>query len=382
MTITIFSFVTSLLLFNIYIFLIAVIRPHNIFLFRFGIIPIILLIAACIFRLIFFVELPFTTVLGSKVVFPAIFKFFMTELFINPILIHVHDLFIAVWALGSIYHIQKYIRQVIFLNKLADSVRETQDMRIISCMNELLVESGKNTKVKIVQSHEISIPMITGFLKPVIYLPYTDFSDGDLRNILMHEWTHFLHKDAWAKLFVNLISAVFWWNPFVHTLKNELSQALELRCDLSIISRMDNENRLTYLESIIKIIKDANNNKLHKSHSSMGSTALVTINRDENILQRFNLVLNYNTCKNRNMLSSAIICIFILLSVFASYGFVVQPVHHPTIERGYEESFTISPQNSYLVLNEDGTYSLYIDNKYISLIKYIDVEPFSLLPIK
>jgi len=378
MTITIFSFVTSFLLFNIYIFLIAVIRPRNIFLFRFGIIPIVLLIAACIFRLVFFVELPSSTVLQSEVIYPIILNFFTAKVF----KVHVYELVIAVWVVGSIYYLQKYIRQLIFLNRLANSVRETQDMRIISCMNDLLVESGKNTKVKIVQSHEISIPMITGFIKPVIYLPYTDFSDGDLRNILMHEWTHFLHKDAWTKLFISLISSVFWWNPFIRILRNELSQTLELRCDLSITSRMDNENRLIYLESIVKVIKDANNNKLHKTHSSMDSTALVAINRDENILQRFNLVLNYNTCKNRNMFSSTIICIFILLSVIASYGFVVQPLYPNPVITEHEDVFMINPESSYLIRNTDGTYSLYIDNKYVSLIKYIDVKPFSSLPIK
>jgi len=378
MTITVFSFVTSLLLFNVYIFLIAVIRPRNIFLFRFGIIPIMLLIAACIFRLVFFVELPSSTVLQSEVIYPVILNFFTAKVF----KVHVYELVIAVWVIGSIYYIQKYIHQLVFLNKLANSVRETQDMRIISCMDKLLAESGKNTKVKIVQSHEISIPMITGFLKPVIYLPYTDFSDGDLRNILMHEWTHFLYKDAWAKLFISLISSVFWWNPFVHILKNELNQTLELRCDLSIISRMDNENRLIYLESIVKIIKDANNNKLYKSHSSMGSTALVAINKDENILQRFNFVLNYDTSKNRNMFSSAIVCIFILLSFIASYGFVVQPAHHnPTITE-YEDVFSIKPENAYLMLNGDGTYSVYSDNQFRFNIDKINSEPFLSLPIK
>ncbi len=378
MTITVFSFVTSLLLFNVYIFLIAVIRPRNIFLFRFGIIPIMLLIAACIFRLVFFVELPSSTVLQSEVIYPVILNFFTAKVF----KVHVYELVIAVWVIGSIYYIQKYIRQLVFLNKLANSVRETQDMRIISCMDKLLAESGKNTKVKIVQSHEISIPMITGFLKPVIYLPYTDFSDGDLRNILMHEWTHFLYKDAWAKLFISLISSVFWWNPFVHILKNELNQTLELRCDLSIISQMDNENRLIYLESIVKIIKDANNNKLYKSHSSMGSTALVAINKDENILQRFNFVLNYDTSKNRNMFSSAIVCIFILLSFIASYGFVVQPLYPNPVITEHEDVFMLNPESSYLVLNEDGTYSLYFNDKYICFIENRSIEPFSLLPIK
>lgn len=378
MIITVFSFVTSLILFNIYIFLIAVIRPRNIFLFRFGIIPVILLIAACIFRLIFFVELPFTKVLRSEVIYPAVLDFFTAEIFE----IHVYELLFAVWIAGSIYYLQKYIRQLIFLNKLANSLIETQDERIISCMNEITAESGKNTKVKIVQSNEISVPMIAGFFKPVIYLPYTNFTDVDLKNILMHEWIHFLHKDAWTKLFVNLISVVFWWNPFVHILKNELSQTLELRCDLSIISRMEHENHLIYLESIIKVIKYANNKSLHKLRSAVGITQLVSINGNENMTQRFEIILNYLSCKKRNMLSSVIVCVFILLSVVASYGFVVQPAHIAPEVTEHDDVYIITPETSYLVQNEDGTYSVYIDNNYMGTIENRYDEQFSSLPVK
>lgn len=378
MIITVFSFVTSLLLFNIYIFLIAVIRPRNIFLFRFGIIPVVLLITACIFRLILFVELPFSKVLTSEVIYPAIVDFFTAEI----IGIHVYELLIAVWIIGSIYNLQKYIRQLIFLNKLSSSLMETQDKRIISCMDEIMAESGKTARVKIIQCNEIAVPMIAGFFKPVIFLPYTDFSDIGLKNILTHEWTHFLHKDAWTKLFVSAISIVFWWNPFMPVLKNELNQTIELRCDLRVISHMEQEDRLIYLESIIKIIKYANNNNLHKLRSSAVSTPFVAVKRDENILQRFSVVSNYDTCKRRNIFSSAVVCTLIVLSFVASYGVVLQPLYAPTVEKTDEESFSITPESSYLVDNGDGTYSLYIDNNFIATVDNKNVELLSSLPIK
>lgn len=378
MIITVFSFVTSLLLFNVYIFLIAVIRPRNIFLFRFGIIPVVLLIAACVFRLIFFVELPFSKVLTSEVIYPAILSLFTAEI----LGMQVYELLVSVWIAGSAYYLYKYVHQLFFLGKLANALVETQDKRILSCMNEIVRASGKNTKVKVIQSNQIAVPMITGFFKPVIYLPNTDFSDIDLKNILSHEWTHFLHKDAWIKLSVNLISIIFWWNPFVHILKNELSQTLELRCDLGVISRMEHTNRLIYLESIVKIIKYANNNNLHKLHTTDGTAALVIVKRDEKILQRFNMVSNYEICRKRNMLSSSVVCALIVLSFIASYGVVLQPLYHPTAEIAEEESFGIEAENTYLVLNEDGTYSLYMDGEYVSIIKYRNVEPFVSLPVK
>ncbi len=378
MIITVFSFVTSLLLFNIYIFLIAVIRPRNIFLFRFGIIPVVLLITACIFRLIFFVELPFSKILRSEVIYPAILDFFTAEI----MGIHVYELLIAVWIIGSIYNLQKYIRQLIFLNKLSGSLMETQDKRIISCMDEIMAESGKTAEVKIVQCNEIAVPMIAGFFKPVIFLPYTDFSDIDLKNILTHEWTHFLHKDAWTKLFVSAISIVFWWNPFMPVLKNELNQTIELSCDLSVISRMEHEDRLIYLESIIKIIKYANYNNLHKLRSTAGSTPFVAVKRDENILQRFSVVSNYDTCKRRNIFSSAFVCTLIILSFVASYGVVLQPAHFTPEVTENEDVFKMNTETSYLILNDDSTYSLYIDNKFIATVDNRETELLSSLPVK
>ncbi len=265
MTVTLFSVITSILLCNIYIIIIAFMRQRNSFIIRFSLIPLALLIVAGIMRLICFVEFPNTTVLGSEIIFPEILNFLNIQLFAAyncAFAIHIYDILLIVWIIGSIYNFQKYLRQSLQLNKSISAIHGTQDMRIISCMNDILSESHKNTKVKIIQSEEIIIPMITGFFKPVICLPKVQYSDNELRNILLHEWTHFLHKDALVKLSMYLVSSVFWWNPFVHILKRELNHILEIQCDLSITSQMNKQSRIRYLESIIKVIRAANKSAL------------------------------------------------------------------------------------------------------------------------
>lgn len=384
MTVTLFSVITSILLCNVYIIIIALMRRNDGFIIRFSLVPVALLIAAGIFRMICFVEIPDAVVLGSDNIFPAVLNFLDMRLFTaynSNIAIRIYDVLIAVWIAGSIYNLLKYVHQSIRLYRSIHAVPSTHDMRIISCINEILAESCKNTKVKIIQSREISIPMITGYFKPVICLPDIQFSDDELKNILLHEWTHFLHKDAWAKLSVYLISSVFWWNPFVHMLRRDLNHILEIQCDLSITSQMDEESRINYLDSILKVIRTAGKSTLPRT-LPMNCAALISTNKTKKIEQRFNLVLDYDSGRKQHIFPVLLLCTMILLSFYASYNIVIQPMYQPTTEAGYEETFTITPENSYLTVNENGTYSLYADGKYRFDIEKIDEEPFSSLPIK
>jgi len=230
--------------------------------------------------------------IGSDNIFPAVLNFLNMRLFTaynGNIAIHIYDILIAVWILGSIYNLLKYVHQSNKLYKSVNAVPPTDDMRIISCMDEILAESRKNTKVKIIQSVEINIPMIVGLLKPVICLPDIQFSDDELKNILLHEWTHFLQKHAWVKLSMYLICSVFWWNPFVHILRRELNHILEIQCDLSITSKMDVGARINYLDIILKVIRIAGKSALTPT-LPMNCAALVSTNKTK-IEQRFNLVV-------------------------------------------------------------------------------------------
>lgn len=384
MTVTLFSVITSILLCNVYITSITLMRRHNRFILRFSLIPLALLIVAGIFRIVFVIEFPDTIVIGSEIILPAIINFLSIELFrvySGNITIHIYDLLLGIWIIGSIYNFHKYVHQSIKLYSSFHSLPSTYDMQTIACINEILAENHKNINIKIIKSEEIIIPMITGYFKPIICLPDIQFSDDELKNILLHEWTHFLHKDAWVKLFVYLISVVFWWNPFVHILKQELNHILEIQCDLSITSKMNEESRVNYLESILKIIKSSRKSALPQT-IPMNCAALVSTNKTKKIEQRFTLVLGYDSNKKQHIFQVMLLCSMILLSFLASYKVVIQPRTFSPVKAGYEETFTITPENSYLTANENGTYSLYADGIYRFDISEIDEEPFSSLPIK
>lgn len=383
MMITAYSVLMAILWCNVFICVVALIRRRDSFIIYFSIFPLLFLVFASIFRLLCSIELPITTVIRSEVILPAVIDSFTKPLFIvgnSDSTVNIATILIVIWAGGCFYHIQKYIRSLIRFNKRIAVVPGTSESQILSAVNEFVAESRRSRPVKIIKSTEVISPMITGFFQPVIFLPDIEFSDSELRNILLHEWTHFLHKDPWVKLIMYVILSVFWWNPLIHLLNKDLDHILEIRCDLKLSAQWDMEKRFLYLENITKIIKWARCKKSLLDTPSH-ATALISTKTSSKIEQRFNLVLNTESAK-RYPLPSLLICGLTLLVLGFSYIFVLQPAGFPTTEPGYEDFYMVTPENAYLIINEDSTYSLYVDGQYKLKLKTIDSEPYLTLPIK
>ena len=56
-------------------------------------------------------------------------------------------------------------------------------------------------------------------------------------------------------MLTEIYCGIFWWNPFAHLLKKDLTYCLELRCDKSVTSKLS-ENRCTvYYEVLVTQMK-------------------------------------------------------------------------------------------------------------------------------
>ncbi len=385
MVITAFSFIMSIFWFNIFIIVIMIMRKRTSLIVNFNIIPIFLLVLVCFLRLFCCFEMPYTLVIPSAFIFPKIIGFLTFPILqVNSLNISICllNIFILVWMIGIIHLFKKYTVHTISINKAICREEGTNDPEILACMNEIIHSSGKHTKVKVIQNKDIIIPIIIGFVKPTIYLPDIPFTERELKNILLHEWTHFLNKDSWIKLFIYLIGVVFWWNPFVHILLENLNHILEVRCDLKLTYKMNAAQRIEYLETIKKIIKyKMNLISIPQYTKSVSISALVSTNNMKKISQRFYLVLNVKDKKHQIISSIPLYLMFLLLVLF-SYMFVLQPTYEPTTTYNKPEIYEITPENAYLKPNSNNTYNLYADKKYRAVVDDISVEPFSSLPIK
>lgn len=375
MNTTVFSFITSLLWCNIFTIVTYVLLRRKRFIIDFGIYSVAFLMTLSLLRLIINVEFPFTLIVHSYTIFPAVISFFEWTPFrgISDALdFRVADILVAIWIIGSFYLLYKIVLNEWRFKKRMAHEKVTQDQRIYSIMNQ--VSDGKSSKVRLIVTSVIDIPMIAGLLRPTIYLPPIPLSDKDIYNILSHEWTHYIHKDVWTKYIVQIICAIFWWNPLIYLLKYDFNNTLEIKSDLSITNNMTEDKKLEYLQSILQVAKSIKANSIPSPSTGIG---LIHTYREHPLKQRFDLVLRYMPPNHRRKHNTILLITLMSFLFVSSYFIVLQPDGGPPAEYTSGLVFDIDIDNTFLRMNPDGTYSVYENDIFIGTINNADEEPFS-----
>lgn len=93
----------------------------------------------------------------------------------------------------------------------------------------------------------ISVPAVFGFWRPTICLPVgtlTSLSDEELRLILRHELAHVRRRDGLIAMFVSVVRAVYWINPFTWVAVARIYAHMEQVAD-EVALRDENESTQT-----------------------------------------------------------------------------------------------------------------------------------------
>lgn len=313
------------------------------------------------------------------------------------------NLLVSVWIVGSVIYILwvmiKYYKAVKALK--ANVIDGTPEMQ--AKLDLISQKCGIRRKVKLKITDCVISPVTYGFFNHVILIPNREFDDRDFGYIAMHECCHIKNKDIWIKLLTEFYCGIFWWNPFVHLLKKDLTYCLELRCDKRVTSELS-ENRCTvYYEVLVTQMKAYKEQQ--ESEESDRETALksalvgmsfVTNEKGEKIVSRMEMIL-YPKKKQTiiNNIVTAFMALLIVGIFFASYCFLIVPGWDTTyedcvadlIESGeYNDSVKVYDEtNMYVYVEEDKTTHLifepYDEKKGIVytkddsiIIPYSDVE--------
>lgn len=174
--------------------------------------------------------------------------------------------YLLIQCLSYLHFIIKYHRW---------AIPAPEKIRLIA--NDEAKQLGIKQPVQVLQSRHIKVPMMKGFIKPVILLPTRDYTESELHFICCHECVHYKHKDLWIKLISMAATAVHWFNPFVHIMNHALAQDLEIACDSRVVNNKDLEYRKSYNTTILNTIDK-------KSQSFPLTTAF---SQKNNLKQRF-----------------------------------------------------------------------------------------------
>jgi beta-lactamase regulating signal transducer with metallopeptidase domain len=144
----------------------------------------------------------------------------------------------AAWALGTAWQTALLIRGLWLVVRLRRSLREPDDPRWALLAKEAARDLGLPRAVSVAISELAPAPVSLGMWRPVIIIPDSldkVLNDEDRLGILLHESAHVARGDHFAALMQRLARAIFWWQPLVRALGQELDDVQEELCDNHVI---------------------------------------------------------------------------------------------------------------------------------------------------
>lgn len=355
MGVSVYSFVSAVVFFNIGLLVISVLRHNTNFLVRNSTYVLMFLFFMTIVRIVFPADLIGATVIQSKQFLPFLEKMLVIVVYGS---ISVGEAVQVVWITGSIFII------AVELFNFWKIMKEFKSYKVVhsSQLTRVLKNEMSNIPLTVTVSPDIDIPQVTGLFRAHIFIPLLNVSDSELSLILLHEIEHIKGRDIYIKLFYIVIKAIFWWNPLVHTFQHEVENVLELRCDMAVTRNMDYEERISYLDAILKVMKQVN---ILKTKPSFYNSNLIKYQMQGITKQRFEVILNQTRTGSRFTNIKGIF--FILILFVCSYFIIVQPIYLPVVN-DLEGHIEINKKNAYIVMYSDKTIELFVNGEMYSIL--------------
>ncbi len=160
----------------------------------------------------------------------------------------------GIWSLGVFAMSLLTLKSFLRLRRLENSALPLQNPEIRKLYRRCLSEMKLTNTIPVYSSAFVKSPMITGCLKPRIFLPIlliSDYKERDMRFMLLHELQHYKHKDTFANPVLNLIGILYWFNPVVLYALKEMCGDREIACDSSVLEMLKADDYEAYGNTLI-----------------------------------------------------------------------------------------------------------------------------------
>ena len=164
-----------------------------------------------------------------------------------------HQYALYLWLLGAgivfATNLTGYIRFAMYLKQANKPASDEQNRIFTNLLN-------RRNNVKLARNPFVTTPLLIGIFRPCIIIPDIEFSEIQLRNILLHELTHYKHFDIGVKWLLLLVTSVHWFNPLMYFIKKEVDCCCELACDEAVIKNLNNEGKQAYGDTLISVVAE------------------------------------------------------------------------------------------------------------------------------
>ena len=146
--------------------------------------------------------------------------------------------------------------------------------RLVTLLNRLQI----TRPVSLLQSGLVKVPMVVGWLKPVILVPVgmlVHISPEQVESILLHELAHIRRQDYVFNLVQHVVDTLFFFNPALLWISSLIRTERENCCDDIAIRQTNSRRRL--IEALVSF---------HEYHQSAQPYALALTGKNNRVIRR------------------------------------------------------------------------------------------------
>jgi beta-lactamase regulating signal transducer with metallopeptidase domain len=201
-------------------------------------------------------------------------------------------------------------------------------------MKELVLELGIKKTVILLESGIIKIPVVIGFLKPVLLMPLGLLSNlpaDEIEAVLLHELAHIRRKDYFVNLIQSFAEAVFFFNPAFLWISSLIREERENCCDDMAIEVT--HNKIRFIQALVSF---------QEYDPTAPGYGMAFLGRKNQLLNRVKRIIHHKNKTLSIMEKSLIACSFTAIILFS---FVPAKKVHSTVavSAAVEKKDTLPP---------------------------------------
>lgn len=158
------------------------------------------------------------------------------------------QMIVAVWFLVFALKSLQAASGLLYLHRITGSV-SAPGMQWVVRFYELAGRMRVNQEIELRESAQIAVPMVIGFLKPVVLVPLgmlANLPAAQVEAILLHELAHIRRRDYLVNLVQIFCENVFFFNPAVLWISKLIREEREHCCDDLAIGVMQNKTSFVH----------------------------------------------------------------------------------------------------------------------------------------
>ncbi len=166
----------------------------------------------------------------------------------------------GVYLLGLVFNTFRIIadnKRLSFIRKAA-----TIDLALQQQVKRFAEQLGISKQVSIGLSNIVSVPCMTGYLKPMILLPFTlqtYLSASEIEAIILHELAHIKRNDYLLNILQQVIAILLFFNPCAQLISKIINEERENSCD-DLVVKAEAEP-LTYAKALLKLAQNSHSDQ-------------------------------------------------------------------------------------------------------------------------